>query len=389
MRRSSDRLSIWLAVAVATFAIFWATTQSSSRAATASATQSSAGMVANEETGLDPRFREAVRDQKSPLAAYARGNRLYVVARWPGKGVTLSGALEGDLERLPDADLGENLWLKAFVIDDLDHAILDLIALNGRKFIGYQQFRGRALPSRPTGPLHAGRLISESFQSEALGKVRDLHIYVPFKSLGPMPVVLVLDRGEAADDLIASVDQLISEGAIEPVIVVLPGSAPEEVVSGRTLRGREFLSGLDAVAYDQHARYVYDELLPSVARRFGGSMSPDRTIIVGASAAGAWVISEAARRPDRATVWLAASLPPEIPPCALPTVAAGWVYIGAGRLEPDVSVHSRNTCTAIRRSGGRCRFLTVNGGHTQGVWDALLEQVLRARAPGPATARRS
>jgi enterochelin esterase-like enzyme len=141
-------------------------------------------------------------------------------------------------------------------------------------------------PGVPRGTVRA-----ERFRSDLLGNERRVWLYTPpghDAGAGPYPLVLVFD-GWAYVNLIPAptiLDNLIAEGAIPPLVAVLPDS-----LDGST-RERE-------LHYDDaFLGFLADELLPWARREANATDDPARTIAAGSSAGGATAAFAAYRRPD-------------------------------------------------------------------------------------------
>lgn len=133
-----------------------------------------------------------------------------------------------------------------------------------------------------------------SVASAVLGERRPINVYLPptyaADTLRRFPVLYMPDGGEQEDfpHVSATVDSMIREGAIPPVLVV--GIA-------NTVRRRD-LTPPTSVEDDRkvapvvgHAplfrRFVQDELMPEIQRRY---RTADTTAVVGESLAGLWIV---------------------------------------------------------------------------------------------------
>ncbi|MBM3783446.1 MAG: gluconolactonase [Acidobacteria bacterium] len=138
------------------------------------------------------------------------------------------------------------------------------------------------------------------------GTVRDYFIYVPaqYKAGTPAPVMVWQDgagmvREDGAGYKVSVVfDNLIHKGEMPPVIgiFVSPGVLPAANAEsmGRYNRSLEY----DAVG-DVYARFLVEEILPEVAKKYRLSANPDHYAIAGSSSGGIAAFGAAWHRPDK------------------------------------------------------------------------------------------
>jgi enterochelin esterase family protein len=120
--------------------------------------------------------------------------------------------------------------------------------------------------------------------SDSLGYHVNYRVYTPFgyEDMQNLPVIYVTDGQDYAhDDLGAMVivlDNLIADGAIEPVIAVFIDSRDPE--TGKNRREREF------TANEYHDTFLTTELVPAIDAAYRTSLSPDARAILGSSNGG-------------------------------------------------------------------------------------------------------
>lgn len=120
--------------------------------------------------------------------------------------------------------------------------------------------------------------------SDSLGYHVNYRVYTPFgyEDMQNLPVIYVTDGQDYAhDDLGAMVivlDNLIADGAIEPVIAVFID--PRDPETGKNRREREF------IANEYYDTFLTTELVPAIDAAYRTSPSPDARAILGSSNGG-------------------------------------------------------------------------------------------------------
>lgn len=131
-----------------------------------------------------------------------------------------------------------------------------------------------------------GQLEGLDVESDVFGHARTEQIYVPHgvQTGGALPLLVVHDGGDYDNfaDLTTSLDNLIDDGAIPPLLALLIQTSDrmDEYPRGR-----------------RHARYVVKELLPAVAARYSISAEARHRILLGASLGAVASLSTAYRYP--------------------------------------------------------------------------------------------
>ncbi len=136
------------------------------------------------------------------------------------------------------------------------------------------------------------------------GTVRDYWVYVPKQYDGSQPAALFVAQdggGFVAEDgafnAPAVLDNLIHEGAI-PVTIGLfinPGNIPpvEETSKPRSNRSFEY----DSLG-DRYAKFLIEEMLPEIGKKYQVSSDPRHRVICGNSSGGICAFTVAWERPD-------------------------------------------------------------------------------------------
>jgi enterochelin esterase-like enzyme len=137
-----------------------------------------------------------------------------------------------------------------------------------------------------------GAVESELLASPLLGNERRVFIYRPpgYNAAQTYPLVLCFDGQAYTDDtytpLPTVLDNLIADGAIPPVVAVLPASLDNETRFRELNHDESFVS------------FLTDELLPWGHERLSFADDPSRTVVAGASLGGLTAAFCGLRRPD-------------------------------------------------------------------------------------------
>ncbi|MFI5569759.1 enterochelin esterase [Streptomyces sp. NPDC051740] len=246
-----------------------------------------------------------------------------------------------------------------------------------------------ALPGAPPQPwagrrghVPAGHVERHRVAGAAPIGDRDVWVYLPpgsGRTDVPLPVAVVCDgdmwfgRMGFGDTL----DALIADGALPPLVVVAP-DAVDRCTRWRDLGGREPFVAFPA-----------DELLPWAAGRRPLTTDPRRTVVVGQSLGGVTALYAALLRPERfgnvlaqpASLWWRPGVP--APAGAEPAVyGTPWlagryacaparpvtVHLDVDLHEGAMVDHHRALYEVLRPAGHRVTYDTYNGGHDYACW---------------------
>ncbi len=123
-----------------------------------------------------------------------------------------------------------------------------------------------------------------TISSAHLGYAVDYRVYAPahYQELDDLPVIYVTDAHEYTDPRMGSMpivlDNLIAEGAIEPVLAVFID--PRDAKTGQNRRQSEYLCN------PLYAAFIAQELVPAIDSAYKTDASPDRRAILGESYGG-------------------------------------------------------------------------------------------------------
>jgi enterochelin esterase family protein len=137
-----------------------------------------------------------------------------------------------------------------------------------------------------------GAVDEHRLRSSRLDNERRVYTYAPpaYDAATSYPLLVVFDGRAYVDDSLVPLptvlDNLIAEGAIPPVVAVLPDSLDQET------RMRELF------LHEPFVDFLTDELLPWARERLSFADDPAQTVVAGSSAGGLTAAYAALRRPD-------------------------------------------------------------------------------------------
>lgn len=159
-----------------------------------------------------------------------------------------------------------------------------------------------------------GTVEERYLESAILDFARRVWVYTPARfdpGHGPHPVLVLLDGEDWVRRLsaVATLDNLIADGHLEPVVAVMV-----DALDGETRR-RELS------CHEPFVRFLGEELLPWAADQYGASIEAARTTIVGHSLGGLTAAFAALRAPTRfgnvlaqsASLWWPGDPEPDLP----------------------------------------------------------------------------
>lgn len=150
-----------------------------------------------------------------------------------------------------------------------------------------------------------------TIRSAALGEARSVNVYLPpsyaTDSLRTFPVLYMPDGGEQEDfpHLSATVDSMIAEGTIPPVLVVgIANTVRRRDLSPPTTVDEDRKIAPEVGHAPQFRAFVQTELMPEIQRRYRTS---DTTAVIGESLAGLWIVDTFFETPDLFDTYVAIS----------------------------------------------------------------------------------
>lgn len=253
---------------------------------------------------------------------------------------------------------------------------------------------GYELPewTRPDSWARHGRLEERILASDALGGKRRVTLYIPARygvHRRRHPLLVVHDGGDYLRfaDLKNVLDNLIHRQEIPPIVAAL--THPEE-------RNTEY------VANEAHARFVVEELVPTLSSELSLVEGPDGRGMMGASLGGIASFSTAARYPDTFGRLLIQSTSfaftdigehrrgPIFDPIASfvndyrsdPHPVTEKLYMSCGQYE-SLIYENRSMVPLLQSTGMEVRYVEARDGHNWQNWRDRLREGLAWLFPGP------
>lgn len=241
-----------------------------------------------------------------------------------------------------------------------------------------------APPQRWAQPRHGvprGRVEQYAVRSDVLGNERPVWVYTPpgYESARCHDLLVVLDGRHWVEQLpvAATLDNLLADGLIPPMVAVLPDSLSFETRSSELTCHEPFLEFLAA------------ELLPWAGERWSVTDDPARRIVDGLSYGGLTALFAGLRRPDvfgnviahsPSLWWQPAGAGAEwlVDQYELSPPVPVRVYLEVGSHEgPAMVPVNRRLRDVLDRKGYDVDYVEYNGGHDLNCWRGGLADALR------------
>ncbi|GAA3567999.1 alpha/beta hydrolase-fold protein [Nonomuraea rosea] len=236
----------------------------------------------------------------------------------------------------------------------------------------------------PRGEVHEHRL-----PAGVLGAERTVWAYVPPGGVPSGAPVAVLCDGDMWFGGLAfqdTLDALIADGAVPPLVVVAPDSA------GNDVRWAEL------GAREPYVSFLADEVLGWASERWPITRDPARTVVAGQSLGGMAALYAGLLRPERfgnvlaqsASLWWRPGLEPGVPklaPAGPPWLAGRFaedlrrpirVRLDVGLHEGPMAGYARDLDDVLRSRGCPVVLTEYNGGHDYACWRGSLADGLIA-----------
>lgn len=271
-------------------------------------------------------------------------------------------------------DEAQDVWVAQARMKDWNHAFFTY----GVKVGGKRQNRAFWASRAPKAPQVAetlqGTLRTVTIPSKELGESRDVMVYLPPKA-GPGMNVVYMSDGQACREFAQVLEPLILQNRVAPTAIVgiFHGEYTGDITAYdlmKDFRAREYLKVADPDRFEQHLKFVTNEVMPWAEKEFGVSADPRYRALMGYSNGGAFALTASVEKPELFANILPFSIA-AIDAEALTKEAVGkrlpTYWMAAGTLE----VFSRNTETSrsIVRPGARgVHFDLYVTGHDQEQW---------------------
>jgi predicted esterase len=320
-----------------------------------------AGIEIADADPADPRLSEAGPEP----SAWQDERGLLIAVRRPGFAPWLVGTVA---ERLRPA--GDGVWALQLRLPRATGACIDyaLYEPDAAEHVQMRQWRDRAAPpAAARTPTPVGD--AQAIHSSEIGERHPVRLWSP-----PAPEALVVC---ADGEGLASWAAVIA-AAGERVALVGVDAAGRRWVPGDDAhdwkddpRARAYLRDADAAYFDEHLRYVIEQVIPWAEAQVGRLPR----FVFGVSNGAAWAAQAAAMHPSSFAGVLAFSI--GIAPSAPPSRSAPSHALVAGRFEPGFDAETRRYARRLRRRGVRVRLRRPARGHDHSMWVDELVPALR------------
>jgi enterochelin esterase-like enzyme len=287
---------------------------------------------------------------------------------------------------------GGGLQAIALRVPDIDSAIIDIGIMAGDEWPDEPPvYRGRRAEAEPaTLPIDDGRMSIHEIGSRHLGERRQVQVYLPPNMVKGVLLPAVYLGDGLTPQLIGVAEAMWQRGEAAPFMLVGISSSRKRGTVGCAPRcdgrSREYLIDIpdlppEESRFDDHARFVTEEVLPLIEASFPASRSASQRIVGGWSSGGAWAVTMAARHPDvfGGTIAMSVGWLPAAQEAA--KLKHGQIFVGGGRLEDRFYERSRLAADNAARAGANVRLLTPNAGHSMENWAILFADALRWHFP--------
>lgn len=356
--------------------------------ATADRAASFANVCVLGQDGLTPEIAAAKLGDK-PYTVDVEGDVFTIFARADHM-VYACCAPQVELLRLGESDY----WTRRIRMRHLDQAFTSVMVIDPEGFDpnGYEKrfvWRG---PNAPTAyreipyPEISSRTEDSVIDSVNFGEKRKVSVYLPpgWTKERTWPVVFVGDMGHAG--FYPTVDALIADGVIEPVIVVGVGSGwegkvdadPADKARHPDLRNDEYMpSRAGGDLFKRHLAYMAEEVTAWAAREYNASTKREERVIAGFSGGGTMALFTGLRRPDVFGYSI-----PLSPSWSTPTEAdlapglRAVFHMSGGVYEPDFHYNARRFEELMRDAGFDIEVEYPVSGHFPDHWRHVFANAL-------------
>lgn len=324
----------------------------------------------------------------APLHIARDGDALTILARSERAQPRLCCSLQA-----PMAPLGKDLWALRFRLAELDRAMIMFFAPDDRTY--WREWRGPDAPPAPeqNTPIR-GQMLERTLASAHLGETRRLSIYLPpgHQAGGDYAVLVMADGGSTS--YARFIEPLIESGAIEPLVLIGIESGQQGIVEDRSglgargndLRAADYLPRWEGAGdrFEQHMRFVTDELLPYAESEFSITTDRSRRGVDGFSNGAVFSLWAGLLAPETFGIVIARSAGYErtvLSPEQLAQASATRFFISAGLYESYFWRTSNHWAEALRPHAQNVVFTAPAGGHAPDQGTLMLVQYLREAFP--------
>jgi enterochelin esterase-like enzyme len=302
---------------------------------------------------------------------WQEGDVLTFLHRSKSKQIVVTGGIQKPLNRIGDSDLWAlqlqmNGWEKALVT----YVFLDPTAPPGL-LKGMTTWRGKDAPAAPKSvDKLEGQIVDRTVKSVNLKEDRNITVYLPPNApKKDLPAFYMAD-GQGCQTFAKILEPLILAGKVKPVAIVGLHSIPRGP-KGEDFRSMDYLPGIEGSRFDQHAKFVVEEVAPLVEKEFGISNKREDRAVFGFSNGGSFSVHLAQRYPS----FIGASMPLSVgfPADEKPNGLMPRYFFAAGTLESFI----RNTQLSYERLtkwGAQAEMTSYVAGHDPSMWQTAFAE---------------
>lgn len=315
-------------------------------------------------------------------AVWLEGDVLHLVAK--GKeAMQVTGGIQMPLKRVPDTDL----WVARLKMDGWENAFVSYAFLGDvfRPGIRFEFWRGKNAPPEPKRVEKPHRLETIQVESKALGETRGVTVYIPPGDHKELPAIVMADGG-AAQQWAMSLEALILDGKVRPTAIIgihsgtYKGDRSQPYDPKLDMRAREYLHAHDPERFTAHLKWVTDELLPEMAKRYGISTRREDLAVAGFSNGGAFAASAAAM----ASRTFGAAIPLSVGVPTLGDKPAGPLprfFFAAGKLEAGFLKGTTEAYQTVKVWGAEAEIESYVAGHDSLMWEIAFNRFVQKIFP--------
>lgn len=284
-------------------------------------------------------------------------------------------------------DEAQDLWVAQVQMKGWDRAFFTYGVKHGTQTTN-RLFRAAHAPRAPKAAEKlAGTLRTYTIASKALGESRDVMVYLPPNAQPGLSVVYMAD-GQSSKGFAEVIEPLILEKRIAPTALVGIFHGPytgdiKNYEPEKDFRAREYLKVVDPDRFQQHLKFVADEVLPWAEKELGVSQDPRKRALMGYSNGGAFALTASIERPDL----FGHILPFSIAVIDLQDLKKGaegkrlpTYWMAAGTLEPFI-VNTDAAQKVVNPFARRVHLDHYVTGHDQAFWRLAFAKSLPAIFP--------
>jgi enterochelin esterase-like enzyme len=304
--------------------------------------------------------------------------------------------------RIPMAHIvGTDVWVLTLRLASIDSAIVGFhfavrtSGLTAPPPIERAHWRGPLAIGAPlaSGVLH-GRIEHDTLWSASLGTRRSISVYVPpARGSEAIAGVVYMADGQSLADYAAIIDTLVVSRQLPRLLIVglhsnpspllpVPGKPGQYIPDGRS---REYLPGVDSVQFAAHERFLLNEVMPLVTRRYRAPGPRVRQGLFGFSNGATFVAAMVLLHPDRFQRVITFSPGggsrsfAEIHTLDALRVLRSSVraYVTGGMFEEGFRVNAEALASRFDSEGANVQLRLPIGAHDDDVWKSMLPEALR------------